>query len=88
MQYTDAKRENRYFCHFPSFFTFPAVPSALLALGFASGSHDAPRAEAGKVVVMGHERKYHFATREPEGNPTGESIYIFFDVCIVHSFTK
>jgi hypothetical protein len=36
-----------HFCHSPSFFfffTFPAVPSALLALCFASGSHDAPRA--------------------------------------------
>jgi hypothetical protein len=50
------------------FFIFPAVPSALLALGFASGG-------AGKVIVTGHERKISFATREPEGNPSGENIY-------------
>jgi hypothetical protein len=69
---------NHRFCHSPSFFTFPAGPSALLALGFASGSHDAPRAGAGKVTVTGHERKYRFATQEPEGSPSGENIYSSF----------
>jgi hypothetical protein len=68
------------FCHSPCFFTFPAGPSALLALGVASGSHDAPRAGAGKVIVMGHERKISFATREPEGNPSGENIYSLVSV--------
>jgi hypothetical protein len=38
------RRGERNFCHSPSFLTLPAVPSALLALGFASGSHDEPRA--------------------------------------------
>jgi hypothetical protein len=42
------------------FFAFPAVPSALLALGFASSSHDA----TGKVIVTGHESEY----RSPHEN--------------------
>jgi hypothetical protein len=48
----------------PLVFHFSGRSLRLLALGFASDSHDSPRAEAGKVIVTGHERKY----RSPHGN--------------------
>jgi hypothetical protein len=55
------------------FFHFSAaVSSALLALDFASGSHDAPRAGAGKVIATGHERKHRSPRGNRKENPSGE----------------